>query len=688
MVSSPQMDSELLRRVFPGESQIAARLRELDWSSNTLGPPDSWPQSLQTAIAICLASRMPMQVWWGRDRVLLYNDASVRMLGARHPSVLARSGCDGFTADVWAVIGPAIDRVFADGETSWCESVPVRLPGLVAEQESFVTFSFAPIRGEDGSVAGVFGASVDVTETVLGSRRLSTLHKLGTAVATAHTLADLGTTLASVLRGNQDIPLAVLYTVEDRTARAAAWIHTSEQDSGLPETVSDGVLARVIENEEPAELATHGDAKRPALALPIRGSHGLLGILVCGLSPHVPLDDGYRSFLDLVGAHVGSALLDIREPGSGRAPQPMAAPQLRTKDAFLSIIAHELRNPLSALMTTLQALMLRTPSPEIELMERSVRRLSGIVDNLLDVSRIARGRLELRPKPSELANIIDRAMELVTPMFEERNTQVFVRVPRVGLRLDVDPERIAQAIANLLSNAARYSEPGSRVWIHATRDYDRVRIVIKDEGSGIEPERLAVIFEAFYQAPESRPRSAGVGLGLAIARSLVELHGGTLQVTSPGAGQGTECLIELPTEARAVAAATTTVAPASRRRLLLVEDNDDSARALKSALEQLGYIVALAHDGPIALNVARSFEPDVVLMDIGLPVMDGWELARRLREIRGPAHETPVVAVTAFDRDIDKQRSNEAGFVEHLVKPIDLAKLQQVVESLPLRSGT
>lgn len=688
MVSSPQMDSEILRRVFPGESQIAARLRELDWSNSVLGTPDTWPQSLQTAIAICLASRMPMQVWWGRDRVLLYNDASVRILGTRHPRVLARSGCDGFTAEVWAVIGPAIDRVFADGETSWCESVPMQLPHLVAEQESFVTFSFAPIRGEDGSVAGVFGASVDVTETVLGSRRLSTLHKLGTAVATAHTIADLGNTLTSVLRGNPDIPLAVLYAVEDRTARAAAWIHTSEQDSGLPASVQDGVLARVIENEEPAELTTHGDAKRPALALPIRGSHGLLGILVCGLSPHVPLDDGYRSFLDLVGAHVGSALLDIREPGSSRGAQPVTAPQLRTKDAFLSIIAHELRNPLSALMTTLQALMLRTPSPEIELMERSVRRLSGIVDNLLDVSRIARGRLELRPKPSELANIIDRAMELVTPMFNERNTQVFVRVPRVGLRLDVDPERIAQAIANLLSNAARYSEPGSRVWIQATRDYDRVKIVIKDEGSGIEPERLAVIFEAFYQAPESRPRSAGVGLGLAIARSLVELHGGTLQVSSPGAGQGTECQIELPTEARVVAAATTTVAPASRRRLLLVEDNDDSARALKSALEQLGYVVALAHDGPVALNVARSFEPDVVLMDIGLPVMDGWELAKRLREVRGPAHDTPVVAVTAFDRDVDKQRSSEAGFVEHLVKPIDLAKLQQVVESLPLRSGT
>ena len=415
---------------------------------------------------------------------------------------------------------------------------------------------------------------------------------------------------------------------------------------------------------------------------------GLAGIVVCGLSPHAPLDDGYRSFLELVVAHIGAALVEIAEPGTSHIPVHVTAPQLRSKDAFLSILAHELRNPLSALMTTLQALMLRTPSPDVELMERSVRRLSGIVDNLLDISRIARGRLELRPKPTELANIIDRAMELATPMFNERSTQVFVRVPRVGLRLEVDPERIAQAIASLLSNASRYSEPGSRVWVQAAHEQDRVRLVIKDEGTGIEPDRLPVIFEAFYQAPESRPRTAGLGLGLAISRSLVELHGGKLEVTSSGAGQGTECVIDLPTDVRIAATPPVAIAPASRRRLLLVEDNDDSARALKNALEQLGYIVALAHNGPVALNVARTFDPDVVLMDIGLPVMDGWELARRLRELRGAAHNAPIVAVTAFDRDVDKQKSSDAGFVEHLVKPIDLAKLQQVVESLPLRAGS
>jgi signal transduction histidine kinase/CheY-like chemotaxis protein len=682
------MESDLLRRVFPGESEVAARLRQLDWTSNDLGTPDTWPQTLQTAIAICLASRIPMQVWWGPSRTLIYNDAAIELLGERHPSAIARSGREAWSDPVWNTIGPAIDRVFATGDTEWCESVRMTLARRVPSEETYMTFSFAAITGETGSVDGVFASCVEVTENVISHRRMSLLHKLGVGVASSRGIDSTAKTLAKVLQGNADVPFAALYLVDNGVARAHTWIGTSAADSGLPDTIGDGPLSRVMESEEALELSSHEMASRPALAVPLRSGNGLAGLLVCGHNPHLPLDESYRSFLELIAAHVNSALVDNGDPLASAAPQHFAGPQQRNRDAFLSVVAHELRNPLSALMTTLQALMLRTPSEDVELMERSVRQLSRIVDNLLDVSRIARGRLELRPKPMELANIIDRAMEIVTPIFNERNTQVFVRVPRVGLRLDADPERIAQALANLLANASRYSEPGSRVWVQAAREFDRVRLVIKDEGTGIEPDRLPVIFEAFYQPPEQRPRTSGLGLGLAISRSLVELHGGKLTVTSGGTGQGTECTIELPTSARAGTPAGTATPPASRRKLLLVEDNDDTARSLKNALEQLGYIVALAHNGPVALNVARTFDPDVVLMDIGLPVMDGWELAKRLRELRGVTHNAPVVAVTAYDRDVDRQRSTEAGFAEHLVKPIDLGKLQEVVESLPMRSSS
>jgi signal transduction histidine kinase/ActR/RegA family two-component response regulator len=687
MVWSLRMESERLRRVFPGDSEVASRLRQIDWTSNDPGAPDSWPQPLQTAVAICLASRIPMQVWWGPSRTLIYNDATIELLGGRHPSVLAQSGRDAWPEEVSSSITPAIDRVFSTGQPEWCEGVRMLLARRVPREETYVTFSFAAIAGETGSVDGVFVSCIEVTENVIANRRRSLLHKLGVGVAAARGVAPTAKLLDKLLENNVDVPFAAMYLVEDGVAHVHMSTGVSHTDSGLPATISGELLARVLESDEPVELPPEV-ANKPALALPVRCAANGHALLVYGINPHLPVDESYRMLLELIAAHVSSALLEDGTPAPRAVTPQLAAPQPRHRDAFLSVVAHELRNPLSALMTTVQALMLRAPSSEIELMERSVRQLSRIVDNLLDVSRIARGRLELRPKPTELANIIDRAMELVTPLFEERNTQVFVRVPRVGFRLDVDPERIAQAIANVLVNASRYSERGSRVWVQAAREGDRVRVVIKDEGTGIEPDRLPVIFEAFYQPPETRPRTSGLGLGLAISRSLVELHGGTLEVRSDGAGKGTEGTFEIPASARVATSLPTMATAGSRRKLLLVEDNDDTARSLKNALEQLGYVVALAHNGPVALNVARTFDPDVVLMDIGLPVMDGWELARRLREVRGATHNAPVVAVTAYDREIDKQRSTEAGFAEHLVKPIDLNRLQEVVESLPLRTSS
>lgn len=351
----------------------------------------------------------------------------------------------------------------------------------------------------------------------------------------------------------------------------------------------------------------------------------------------------------------------------------------RDKDDFLALIGHELRNPLSTVSTMIQALMLRAPSREIELMERSVRHLTRLVEDLLESSRLSRGKISLQPKVVEVAQVVDRAMELVSPLFEDNRNKVLVQVPRVGCRIEADAERLARAISNVLTNAAQYSPPGTRISVDVERDGERVALRITDEGQGIAAEQLGGVFETF----KAERSSGGLGLGLAIARSIVELHGGTIIVASEGPGQGTRCTLELPATNQQ---ATEPVPPprTRRKRLLLVEDNDDAARALKSALEQLGYEVALAHDAPIALNLAKSFHPDVALLDLGLPVMDGWELARRLR---GAAAELPIVAVTARDQEADKQRSAELGFADHLVKPIDLTRLEHIVESLPALPG-
>jgi signal transduction histidine kinase len=345
----------------------------------------------------------------------------------------------------------------------------------------------------------------------------------------------------------------------------------------------------------------------------------------------------------------------------------------RAKDDFLAMVGHELRNPLSTMSTTLQALQMKDSTPEIDLLSRAQRQLTRLVEDLLESSRLSRGIIKVHTKVVELSQVVDRAMELVSPWFDDRNNRVTVTVPRVGFRVAADAERLARAFSNVLMNASQHSAGGTRISVEATRVGERLAVKIVDNGSGMTPEKLAGVFTAF----QDERRTGGLGLGLAIARSLVELHGGSIAIHSQ-TGTGTECVIELPASTGTVDEVPV-VKSGVRRRLLLVEDNDDAARAFKAALEQLGYEVALAHDAPIALNLAKTFRPDVALLDLGLPVMDGWELARRLH---GESNELPIVAVTARDQDADKQRSRDLGFAEHLVKPIDLVQLEQIVERL------
>ncbi|HWO19889.1 MAG TPA: ATP-binding protein [Kofleriaceae bacterium] len=357
----------------------------------------------------------------------------------------------------------------------------------------------------------------------------------------------------------------------------------------------------------------------------------------------------------------------------------------RTKDEFLAILGHELRNPLSPIVTSLQLLRMREiNSPEQDIIERQVHHLRRLVDDLLDVSRIARGKIELRRERVEVSEVLAAAIETSSPLFEQRMHRIDVDVPRTGLPVDVDPDRMSQVFSNLMTNAVKYSEPGTRIAIDARRVEDRVRVRVVDEGAGIAADMIDKVFDMFVQQAQTLERSrGGLGLGLSIVKSLVELHGGTVSARSEGVGHGTELTVELPAAAAEAARPQVVVDPiplggAAGRRILVVDDNDDAALSLKKALERLGYAVAIAHDGPAALRTAATFEPEIALLDIGLPVMDGYELARRLREL-GRLH---LVALSGYGQEADRRRSAEAGFEVHLTKPVDLRHLESVVRSL------
>jgi signal transduction histidine kinase len=374
------------------------------------------------------------------------------------------------------------------------------------------------------------------------------------------------------------------------------------------------------------------------------------------------------------------------------------------KDQFLAMLGHELRNPLSPILTALQLMHLRgLRSREQEVIERQVGHLVRLVDDLLDVARITRGKVELRREPIEIAAVVVRGIEMATPLLEQRRHHLEVNVPPDGLLVDGDQDRLGQVVSNLLTNAAKYSEPGSRIFISAERmqapekredDAELVRLTIRDEGIGIQPEMLESIFESFVQHRQALDRaSGGLGLGLAIVRSLVRMHGGTVTAHSLGPGKGSEFRIELPrfchpNDAITVVDATEdsgpihiTPSPDLRpsNRVLVVDDNRDGAEVLAETLRELGYLVEIAHDGSSAIETAKRFRPHIALLDIGLPRMDGYELATRLRELSELESGIRLVAVTGYGQEADRIRSARAGFSAHLVKPVDLDVLTSVV---------
>lgn len=368
-----------------------------------------------------------------------------------------------------------------------------------------------------------------------------------------------------------------------------------------------------------------------------------------------------------------------------------AATASRAKDEFMAMLGHELRNPLAPILTALQLMRLRGDvgsERERVVIERQVRHLTRLVDDLLDVSRIARGKVELKPAPVETAEVVARAIEMASPLFEQRAQTLHVDVPRGGLPMLVDAERLSQVVANLLTNAAKYTAAGGRIEVTAARDAEQVVVQVTDTGIGMAPELVPRVFDLFVQDRQALDRAeGGLGLGLTIVRSLVERHGGTVHAFSEGPGRGSTFTIRVPRAATLTlrdvsrdADATQTVAASARgaTRVLIVDDNEDAAEMLAHVLSARGHVTRVAHDGVEALQACVDFQPQAAFLDLGLPVMDGYELASRLRELPG-LEQLRLIAVTGYGQDSDRRRTRAAGFHHHLVKPVDVTAIEALL---------
>jgi PAS domain S-box-containing protein len=359
----------------------------------------------------------------------------------------------------------------------------------------------------------------------------------------------------------------------------------------------------------------------------------------------------------------------------------------RLKDEFLAMLAHELRNPLAPIRNALQLMKMSGETgpvvePPRQLMERQVQQLVRLVDDLLDVSRITRGKIQLRKEPVELATVMTQALETSRSLLDSRKHELTVTLPPEPLWLEADLTRLAQVFANLLNNAAKYTDEGGHIWLSAGRRDNEVVVRVRDTGIGMTEEMLTHAFDLFTQADRSLDRSqGGLGIGLTLVRRLVQMHGGSVRAFSDGPGRGSEFVVSLPALQEARPAGQVPHAenrPWPSRHILIVDDNVDAAESLALVLRMTGHEVRTAYRGPAALEAARAYPPEVVLLDIGMPGMDGYEVARRLRQELGLKHLL-LVALTGYGQEEDRRRSREAAIDYHLIKPVDPEALQALL---------
>ena len=365
----------------------------------------------------------------------------------------------------------------------------------------------------------------------------------------------------------------------------------------------------------------------------------------------------------------------------------------RRKNEFLAMLAHELRNPLSAIHSAVKVAQVPNVGEHLpqtlEIIDRQARNLARLIDDLLDVSRITQGKVDLKRETIDVVAIINRAAQAVKTLVDQKQHKLTFEHDFGPLRVDADPTRLEQIIGNLLTNAAKYTEPGGRISISAHGEGGDAVIRVRDTGVGISPEMLPEVFELFTQVDRSLARSeGGLGIGLSLVRRLVEMHGGTVAATSE-VGRGSEFTVELPLVEGGFVEdqpGRTEMASGAGKRVLIVDDNVDTARLTSRLLRLLGYEVEIAHDGEESIDVARSLHPEVVLLDIGLPGMDGFEVARRLRR-EECCRDSLIIGVSGYGDAESREKSREAGFDHHLVKPVAVELLTTFIERAASRSG-
>ena len=737
--------------LFAGGGELGQLMRQVDWPKTALGPVESWPQSLRTIVRILLTSRYAMWMGWGPDLTFLYNDTYAEMtLGKKHPWALGRPAREVWS-EIWGDIGPRIQRVLDGGRATWDEALLLFLERSGYREETYHTFSYSPLSGDDSSVMGMFCVVTEETERVIGERRLSFLRALasalGSAIIEADVLAaienclsqrhrDLPFTLTYLFLGDGNAHLACSSGIQHGHPAAPARISTIDPQSPWPvaELLVKKSLIPVDHLDRrfgklPTGVWDTPPTRAAIVPLQRQGQDRPAGFFVTGLNPYRQLDTEYAGFIELIAGQIAAGLANSRAYEQERRRAEALAEIDRAKTIFFSNVSHEFRTPLTLMLGPLEDVLNRRDQPlpaedrhQIETVHRNGLRLLKLVNTLLDFSRIEAGRIQALYRPVDLAA---RTAELAS-VFRSA-------MDRAGLTYKIDCEALPEPVyidldmwekivLNLLSNAFKFTLKGS---VELTlRSVDgQAELQVRDAGTGIPESELPRIFERFHRIEGAPGRThEGTGIGLALVDELVRLHGGSVSAQSK-IGEGTTFTVRIPFGAahlppERIATAeprsdsTLGAAPyvqealrwlpgepsgeeqlvkdlanedlgvlldhkpsstENRPRVLLADDNRDMREYVQRLLGRK-YSVTAVEDGEQALHAARTHPPDLVLTDVMMPRMDGFNLLRALRDDPDTA-TVPVIMLSARAGEEAESEGLEAGADDYLVKPFTAREL-------------
>jgi PAS domain S-box-containing protein len=734
--------------IFVGSSEMATLLRSLDWSQTSLGSIATWSQSLRTSISICLSSRFPILLWWGTDLVMFYNDAYRPILGSKHPKSMGQQGRDCWV-EVWDVIGPMLEGVLMTGEATWSENQILLLDRHGYIEECYFTFSYSPIADETGSTGGVFTAVTETTRQVIGERRLQTLRDLAANTAKAKTVEEAYEAAIAALTGNTNcIPFALLYRIESDDqahlvgitgleagtaasprvvglSQVQAWPFEQVQAIGKPQRIENlGTRFGELFDKNGVTIAND------AIMLPLTQAgdkHRVIGFLVLGISPKLAFNLDYQSFFALVAGSVETAIANVEAYEAERRRAEALAELDRAKTTFFSNVSHEFRTPLALMLDpldeTLNRLNGQLPAAEqeqLQMVQRNGQRLLKLVNTLLDFSRIEAGRMAAVYEPTDLAAFTAELASVFRSAIAQANLSLVVDCPPLAKPAWVDREMWEKIVLNLLSNAFKFTLEGAIVIVLREHN-DQIELEVRDTGIGIPADELPHIFERFYRVREAKGRTyEGTGIGLSLVQELVQLHGGTIVVSSI-VDQGTSFTVSIPAgyahlpqdhlgTTRTLTSTAMGVTPYVQEflhwlpeegigetpfssptphsplptppaaRILLVDDNSDMRDYVRRLLSDQGYAVETAIDGKAALAAVEQQQPDLVLSDVMMPQLDGFGLLRELRA-NPNTWEIPIILLSARAGEEARIEGLEAGADDYLTKPFSARELLARVEA-------